>query len=70
MMQHKEKPAPGGVTSVIRLLNEMQFDLWSSPFVADVLGSCASTAGSMWTSFRPPVDCEDSHWAMPEFLRL
>jgi hypothetical protein len=26
--------------------------------------------GSMWTSFRPPVDCEESHWAMPEFLRL
>ena len=24
----------------------------------------------MWTSFRPPVDCEDSHWAAPEFLRI
>ena len=24
----------------------------------------------MWTSFRPSVDCEDGHWAMPEFLRI
>jgi hypothetical protein len=24
----------------------------------------------MWTSFRPSVDCQDSHWAMPEFLRI
>jgi hypothetical protein len=24
----------------------------------------------MWTSFRPSVDCEDSHWVMPEFLRI
>jgi predicted ATPase len=70
MMQHKEKPASGRITSVIRLLDEMQFDLWYTPFVADVLRSCASPEGSMWTSFRPPMDSEDSHWAMPEFLRL
>jgi hypothetical protein len=70
MTQHKEKPASGRITSVIRLLDEMQFNLWYTPFVADVLRSCASPVGSMWTSFRPPVDCEDSHWAMPEFLRL
>ncbi len=70
MMQHKEKPAAGRLTSVIRLLDEMQFNLWYTPFVADVLRSCASPEGSMWTSFRPPVDCEDSHWAAPEFLRI
>jgi len=70
MMQHKEKLASGRITSVIRLLDEMQFNLWYTPFVADVLRSCAPPVGSMWTSFRPPVDCEESHWAMPEFLRL
>jgi predicted ATPase len=70
MTQHKEKPAPGRITSVIRLLDEMQFNLWYTPFVADVHRSCASPGGSMWTSFRPPMDCEDSHWAMPEFLRF
>ena len=70
MMQHKEKLALGRITSVIRLLDEMQFNLWYTPFVADVLRSSASPVGSMWTSFRPPVDCEDSHWAMPEFLRI
>jgi predicted ATPase/DNA-binding winged helix-turn-helix (wHTH) protein len=70
MMQHKEKPALGRITSVIRLLDEMQFDRWYSPFVADVLRSCGSPVGSMWTSFRPSVDCGDSHWAMPEFLRI
>jgi hypothetical protein len=70
MMQHKEKPASGRVTSVIRLLDEMQFNLWYTPFVADVLRSCASPVGSMWTSFRPSADREDSHWAMPEFLRI
>jgi hypothetical protein len=48
----------------------MQFNLWYTPFVADVLRSCASPVGSMWTSFHPPVDCEDGHWAMPEFLRI
>jgi hypothetical protein len=70
MMQHKEKPASGRITSVIRLLDEMRFNLWYTPFVADVLRSCASSVGSMGTSFRPSVDCEDSHWAMPEFLRI
>jgi predicted ATPase len=70
MMQHKEKPASGRITSVIRLLDEMQFNLWYTPFVADVLRSCASPVGSTWTSFRPSADCEDSHWAMPEFLRI
>jgi tetratricopeptide (TPR) repeat protein len=70
MTQHKEKPAPGRITSVIRLLDEMQFNLWYTPFVADVLRSCASPVGSMWDSFRPSVDCEDTHWAMPEFLRI
>jgi hypothetical protein len=70
MLQHKEKPASGRFTSVIRLLDEMQFDLWYTPFVAGVLRSCASPVGSMWTSFRSSVDCEDSHWAMPEFLRI
>jgi predicted ATPase len=67
-VMHKEKPASGRITSVIRLLDEMQFDLWYTPFVADVLRSCASPVGSRWTSFRPSV--EDSHWAMPEFLRI
>src|ERR1700758_4302464 len=33
-MQHKEKPASARVTSVIRRLDEMQFDLWYTPFVA------------------------------------
>jgi hypothetical protein len=70
MMQHKEKPASGRITSVIRMLDEMQFNLWYTPFVAEVLRSCASPVGSMWTSFRAPVDREESHWAMPEFLRL
>jgi predicted ATPase/DNA-binding winged helix-turn-helix (wHTH) protein len=70
MIQNKEKPASGSVTSVIRVLDEMQFDLWYTPFVAEVLRSCASPVGSMWTSFRPSVDCEDSHWAMPELLRI
>jgi predicted ATPase/DNA-binding winged helix-turn-helix (wHTH) protein len=70
MMQHKEKPASGRVTSVIRRLDEMQFNLCYTPFVAGVLRSCASPVGSMWTSFRPSGDCEDSHWAMPEFLRI
>jgi len=70
MMQHKEKPAPGRIASVIRLLDEIQFNLWYTPFVADVLRSYASPVGSLWTSFRPPVDCEDSHWAAPEFLRI
>jgi predicted ATPase len=70
MMQHKEKPAPGRITSVIRLLDEMHFNLWYTPFVADVLRSCESPGGSMWASFRPPVDSEDGHWAMPEFLRI
>ena len=66
MTQHKEKPASGRITSVIRLLDEMQFNLWYTPFVADVLRSCASPVGS----FRPSVDCENSHWAMPELLRI
>ena len=66
MMQHKEKPASGPITSVIRLLDEMQFALWYTPFVADVLRSCPSPVAS----FRPPSDCEDGHWAMPEFLRI
>src|ERR1700739_1304246 len=70
MMQHKEKPAPGRITSVIRLLDEMHFNLCYTPFVADVLRSCESPEGSMWASFRPPVDSEDGHWAMPEFLRI
>jgi predicted ATPase/DNA-binding winged helix-turn-helix (wHTH) protein len=70
MMQHTEKPAWGQLASVIRRLDGMQFDLWYSPFVADVLRSCASPGGSMWNSFRSPVACEDSHWAMPEFLRI
>jgi len=70
MMQHKEKPASGRVSSVIRLLDEMQFNLWYTPFVADVLRSCASPVGSMSTSFRPSADCKDGHWAMPEFLRI
>src|ERR1700734_2147436 len=70
MMQHKEKPASGRVTPVIRRLDEIQFDLWYTPFVADVLRSCASPVGSMWTSLRPSVDCDDNHWAMPEFLRI
>jgi hypothetical protein len=68
MMQHKEKPASERITSVIRLLDEMQFNLWYTPFVADVPRSCASPVGSRWTSFRPSV--EDGHWAMPEFLRI
>jgi tetratricopeptide (TPR) repeat protein len=70
MMKHKEKPASGRVTSAIRLLDEMQFALWYTPFVADVLRSCASPVGSMGTSSRPSVACEDGHWAMPEFLRI
>ena len=70
MTQHKEKPASGRITSVIRLLDELQFNLWYTPFVADVLRSCASPVGSMWTSLRPSVDCDDNHWAMPEFLRI
>src|SRR3984885_10807328 len=70
MMQHKEKPASGHITSVIRRLDEMQFDRWYSPFIADILRSCASPAGSMRTSFLPSADCGDSHWAMPEFLRI
>lgn len=70
MVQRKEKPASGRIPSLIRLLDEMQFHLWYTPFVADVLRSCTSPAGSMWTSFRPSVDCEDSHWAMPELLRI
>jgi predicted ATPase len=70
MMQHNEKPASGRFTSIMRLLDEMQFDLWYTPFVVDVLRSCASPVGSMWTSFRPSVDCGESHWAMPELLRL
>jgi tetratricopeptide (TPR) repeat protein len=70
LAQHKEKPAPGRVISVIRLLDEMHFNLWYTPFVADVLRLCASPEGAMWTSFRPPVDCEDRHWAAPEFLRI
>jgi predicted ATPase/DNA-binding winged helix-turn-helix (wHTH) protein len=70
MIQHKEKPASGRIPSVIRLLDEMQFNLWYTPFVADVLRSYASPVGSMSTSFRPSVDCEDGHWAMPEFLRI
>jgi hypothetical protein len=44
----------------------MQFNLWYTPFVADVLRSCPSPVAS----FRPSVDCEDNHWAMPEFLRI
>jgi tetratricopeptide (TPR) repeat protein len=51
MMQHKEKSASERITSVIRLLDEMQFNLWYTPFVADVLRSCASPVGSMRTSF-------------------
>src|SRR3984885_9324724 len=70
MMKHKEKPASGRVTSAIRLLDEIQFDLWYTPFVADVLRSCASPVGSMRTSFLLSADCGDSHWAMPEFLRI
>ena len=70
MMKHKEKPASGRVTSAIRLLDEMQFALWYTPFIADVLRSCASPVGSMGTSSRPSVACEDGHWAMPEFLRI
>ena len=70
MMQHKEKPASGRITSVIRLLDEMQFDPWYLPFVADVVRLCESPVGSLWTSFRPSVDYEDGHWAMPEFLRI
>jgi predicted ATPase len=66
MMQRQEKPTSGRITSVIRLLDEMQFYLWYTPFVADVLRSCASPVGS----FRPSVDCENSHWAMPELLRI
>jgi hypothetical protein len=69
-MKHNEKPESGRIPSVIRLLDEMQFDLWYTPFVAGILRSCASPVASMWTSFRPFVDCEDSHWAMPEFLRI
>ena len=68
--QHREKPASGRIASVIRLLDEMQFNLWYTPFVADVLRSCPSPVGSMATSFRPSVDCEDGHWVMPEFLRI
>ena len=70
MMQHKEKPASGRITSVIRLLDEMQFDPWYLHFVADVVRLCESPVGSLWTSFRPSVDYEDGHWAMPEFLRI
>jgi hypothetical protein len=70
MMQQKEKRAPGRITSVIRLLDEMHFNLWYTPFVADVLRSCGSPEGSTWASFRPPMDSEDGHWAMPEFLRI
>jgi predicted ATPase/DNA-binding winged helix-turn-helix (wHTH) protein len=70
MMQHREKPVSGRITSVIRLLDDMQFNLCYTPFVADVLRSSASRMRSMWTSFNPSVDCENSHWAMPEFLRI
>jgi predicted ATPase/DNA-binding winged helix-turn-helix (wHTH) protein len=70
IMQHKEKPESGRITSVIRLLDEMQFNLWYTPFVADVVRSCGSPVGSMWTSFRPSADFEGGHWAMPEFLRI
>jgi hypothetical protein len=70
VMQHREKPGSGRIPSVIRLLDDMRFNLCYTPFVADVLLSSASPVGSMWTSFRPSVDCEDSHWAMPEFLRI
>ena len=66
MIQRKEKPTSGRITSVIRLLDEMHFNLWYTPFIADVLRSCASPVAS----FRPSVDCEDGHWAMPEFLRI
>ncbi len=66
MMQHKETPASGRIPSVIRRLDEMQFDLCYTPFVADVLCSRKSQAAL----FHPSVDCEDGHWAMPEFLRI
>jgi len=66
MMQHREKPASGRVTSVIRRLDEMQFNLCYTPFVAGILRSSPSPVAS----FRPSVDCQDGHWAMPEFLRI
>ncbi len=47
MMQRKEKPASGRITSVIRLLDEMQFYLWYTPFVADVLRSWASPVSEL-----------------------
>ena len=66
MMQHKETPPLERIPSVIRRLDEMQFDLCYTPFVADVLCSRKSQAAL----FHPSVDCEDGHWAMPEFLRI
>jgi predicted ATPase/DNA-binding winged helix-turn-helix (wHTH) protein len=69
-MHRREKLTAGRITSVIRRLDDMQFNLCYTPFVADVLLSSASSVGSMWTSFRPSVDGEDSYWAMPEFLRI